>query len=160
MWSLGCCLYELLSSSIETKEALAKNINSQHRHVLFCGHSCFPLSPHPEYKEDDYFQFDQNDLLYHNVHKIRDITDDDLSFIDVEDCKSYVRKISNRKPETKLDFDNLKQIYESDKIHDGFKDILKNLLEFNPYFRWSPQECLGHPMFDKMRNIYLEQSAK
>lgn len=42
---------------------------------------------------------------------------------------------------------------------DGFKEMLKSLLSFNPYFRWSPSECLAHPVFDDIRSHQLEQSA-
>ena len=48
---------------------------------------------------------------------------------------------------------------ESDQIYDGFKEIIQNLLCFNPYFRWSVNECLASPIFDDVRSEKLENSA-
>lgn len=48
---------------------------------------------------------------------------------------------------------------ESDQVLDGFKEMLQSLLSFNPYFRWSPSECLAHPMFDDLRSYEAEESA-
>ena len=48
---------------------------------------------------------------------------------------------------------------ESDKIYDGFKELLRNLLCLNPYFRWSINECLQSPVFDNIRSDQLESSA-
>lgn len=45
MWSLGCCIYELLHCSIETKEEEIEQVDNPYRHVLFQGDSCYPLSP-------------------------------------------------------------------------------------------------------------------
>jgi len=33
------------------------------------------------------------------------------------------------------------------------------MLEFNPYFRWSPSECLRNPVFDSIRRPQLEKPA-
>jgi hypothetical protein len=38
--------------------------------------------------------------------------------------------------------------------------MIYKLLEFNPYFRWSAQECLRSPYFDKIRNPALEKHSK
>ena len=40
---------------------------------------------------------------------------------------------------------------ESDDILGGLKDIMRNLLTVNPYFRWTASECLSHPVFDDIR---------
>ena len=53
----------------------------------------------------------------------------------------------------------LKIVLESDQIYDGFKELLRNLLCFNPYFRWSINECLQAPIFDDLRSEDLEKSA-
>ena len=53
----------------------------------------------------------------------------------------------------------LKIVLESDQIYDGFKELLQNLLCFNPYFRWSVDECLQSPIFDDIRSEELEKSA-
>ncbi len=33
------------------------------------------------------------------------------------------------------------------------------MLEFNPYFRWSPSECLRSPVLDSIRRPQLEKPA-
>lgn len=33
------------------------------------------------------------------------------------------------------------------------------MLEFNPFFRYSTEECLKHPYFDEVRNKKLETST-
>ena len=37
--------------------------------------------------------------------------------------------------------------------------VLKGLMEFNPYFRLTPKECLKSPLFDKIRVPILERDA-
>ena len=49
---------------------------------------------------------------------------------------------------------------ESDDILGGLKDILRNLLTVNPYFRWTASECLSHPVFDDIRENDHELTAK
>ena len=44
-------------------------------------------------------------------------------------------------------------------LYDGFKELLRNLLCLNPYFRWSINECLQSPVFDNIRSEQLESSA-
>ena len=55
--------------------------------------------------------------------------------------------------------EQLKTVLESDKVYDGFKDMLRNLLCFNPYFRWSINECIQSPVFDDIRSEQLENCA-
>ena len=44
MWSFGCILYELLKYANKDPEMSGKDFNDNER-FLFCGNSCFPLSP-------------------------------------------------------------------------------------------------------------------
>ena len=37
------------------------------------------------------------------------------------------------------------------------RDLLRGMLEFNPYFRLSAKEALDSKVFDKIRNRYFEQ---
>lgn len=64
MWSLGCCIYELLHCSLETKEVESKEIENIYRHILFQGESSYPLSPKPEKNLGRKYNFDSNDQLY------------------------------------------------------------------------------------------------
>jgi hypothetical protein len=38
--------------------------------------------------------------------------------------------------------------------------MVRKLLEFNPYFRWSAYECLKSSYFDKVRNSHQEKHPK
>ena len=50
MWSLGCVLYEILHTVLESKEESLANEKNKYRHVLYNGISCYPLSPNPDAK--------------------------------------------------------------------------------------------------------------
>ena len=39
-------------------------------------------------------------------------------------------------------------------------EIVNKLLEFNPYFRWTGQECIKSTYFDNIRNSNLEKHPK
>ena len=39
------------------------------------------------------------------------------------------------------------------------QEILCNLLNLNPYFRWTPAECLKSHFFDDIRKPQLEKPA-
>ena len=92
-----------------------------------------------------------------------ELNDQDLSFLLSEDAKKFVYKIQTT-PKSKIqradklepNLEQFKKVLDSDEVLDGFKDILRNLLCFNPYFRWSPIECLASPIFDDIRSEELE----
>lgn len=57
-------------------------------------------------------------------------------------------------------FDSLKNLLRNKCLSDDLKEILENLLQLNPYFRWTAQECLKHSYFDEIRAPLVEQSSK
>ena len=56
--------------------------------------------------------------------------------------------------------DTLKYILTHHSLSDGLKEILNNVLQLNPYFRWTASECLHHSYFDDIRVPSVEQSSK
>ena len=57
--------------------------------------------------------------------------------------KSYVQVVN--------DFKLKYNIAQNKNVDVGLREIIKNLLTFNPYFRWTASECLAHPIFDDIR---------
>lgn len=53
----------------------------------------------------------------------------------------------------------LKIINESGIIDNGLKEIIQNLLELNPYLRWTAAECLAHPIFDDIRLGHIDPTS-
>ena len=78
-------------------------------------------------------------------------TPNDLSFATDDDVLKYCDKIQkDLKPNTKFE--------DALKNHDPLlRDLLRGMLEVNPYFRWSPSECLRSPYFDDIRVLSLEK---
>ena len=44
-------------------------------------------------------------------------------------------------------------------VSDDLVDLLKGMLEFNPFFRLTARECLKSKVFDDIRVSQVEQSA-
>mmetsp|Transcript_19268 Transcript_19268/g.29556 ORF Transcript_19268/g.29556 Transcript_19268/m.29556 type:complete len:150 (+) Transcript_19268:778-1227(+) len=82
MWSLGCCLYELMY--IVPVDGEHKKKKSACSEVLFRGNSCFPLSPYRPTRggeEDAPNQISQRDQMNIILRKLCQTTPDDFGFI-------------------------------------------------------------------------------
>lgn len=53
--------------------------------------------------------------------------------------------------------ENLDTMYS--KANAGFMALMKDILEYNPLFRKSAEECLQNPLFDKIREKTLEKAC-
>lgn len=51
---------------------------------------------------------------------------------------------------------NVANFISNKNINADVKKIFKNLIQLNPYLRWSPQECLKMKFFDEIRNDAIE----
>lgn len=151
MWSIGCILFELLQATKLMKM-------EEHNPVLFPGNSCYPLSPIIDREESQKNNFnklyvDKDDQLIKIVQKLSDLDNHDLSFISDEKGREYV-EIIGKKPGVCRN--ELKDIYDDKTIDPDLKTVLNNLLQLNPYLRWSPRECLRLPTFDEFRIKEME----
>ena len=78
--------------------------------------------------------------------------DEEMSFLTDLKAQSYVRAFPQRPP---VDF---KARYPAGK--DEAVDLLTKMLNFNPFFRPSVQECLDHPYLRCVKSAQLEQVAE
>ena len=143
MWGIGCCLYEMLT--------LTTNFNSKSR-VLFRGDSCRPLSPYKGQNDCEKSSLSKNDQIVITLNNLAKLTPSDLMFTKKKDAVDYLLSLSS---------DNMTQIY-TQKIqgaNEQLIDLLKSLIQLNPYFRKSAGECLKNQVFDEIRQPQNECSA-
>ena len=88
------------------------------------------------------------------------LTDFDLSGYRNENCRKYMSGIQEKAHENLRGTQPLQKMLKNDQILDGFKEILSNILQVNPYFRWTAAECLEHPIFDDVRHESSEISHR
>ena len=77
----------------------------------------------------------------------------DMSFIKDQDSFNYQNQLVNPEPKKKV----LKSMFPH--TSSGLLKILQDLLEFNPNFRVTSENCLRNPIFDAMRVPSLELPA-
>ena len=101
------------------------------------------------------------------MHQLPKVDKYDLSFIACDEAKEYVLMLQNKDVQDVLKWnkrvpqlDTLKQVLNSNYISEGLKSILKNLLQLNPYFRWTSKECLSNSYFDDVRVAASEIPTK
>ena len=124
------------------------NIND--RKPLFPGSSCFPLSPDNNNKSSSpYTSSDQLNIIFDVIGTPHE---DQLSFLTDLKAQSYVKSFHPRPP---LD---LKARYPA--ARDEALDLLSSLLNFNPFFRPTVQDCLDHPYLKCVKSAQLEQMAE
>lgn len=143
-WSVGTILYELakLSGPRKENEEVCKP-------QMFKGQYCYPLTP-PKKDSKELGHKDQIECI---INKLGQMKQEDLSFIINQDAKTYC---SMQKPDkaSKQAFDD--EMVDQDK---DLVQLLMSMIEFNPYYRSSPAECLKSPFFDPIRVPQLEQPA-
>lgn len=129
VWSAGCIFAELLNNKKENKSSYIQDFK------LFKGGFCPPLSPTLPEKNSNL----QKDQMATIIDILGYQDDQSLSFISDEkqiyELKKYPR---NSKKEWKEIFPCITKDEAS---------LLSKMIEFNPYFRATAQECLQHPYF-------------
>ena len=76
-----------------------------------------------------------------------------MSFIMEEDTANYQNQLVSPEPKKKV----LKSVFPH--TSSGLLKILQDLLEFNPNFRVTAENCLQNPLFDAVRVQSLELPA-
>ena len=84
------------------------------------------------------------------IDKLGALSDEDKSFITSEDAKKYVSMLKTD-PEVKEKFEQ--ELQQDDP---QYTELLTKIIEFNPFFRGTPAECLKCPIFDEIRVPELE----
>ena len=148
VWSLGCIYAELLGMM---KENIPYPSN---RCPLFQGGSCFPLSP--DRKNTDSkgrstnSQKDQLNMIFNIIGTPTDTT---IEKLEKEDTKKYVRCFKPRKSVSLRDIDRFKA------AGDDCIDFMNKCLVFDPKKRITIDECIQHPVFNKIRKPAEEKLA-
>ena len=84
------------------------------------------------------------------IDKLGALSEEDKSFITSEDARKYVSMLKSDS-DVKDKFD--KELEQEDPL---YTELLKMIIEFNPFFRGTPSECLKCPIFDEIRVSELE----
>lgn len=139
IWAVGCVFAELLQMMPEHQP------NFLRRSALFPGDSCFPYSPcrKPTHIVAGFpvSQKDQIGVISSVLGKPRE---KQISFLTDRKAEEYVASF----PEY-YDDNLIKRFPEASK---EAIDLLERMLSFNPFFRITAKEALGHPFFSKIRD--------
>jgi mitogen-activated protein kinase 1/3 len=145
IWGLGCVFAELLGMMKEIQP------NHKQRKALFPGNSCYPLSPAVSptlnIAGNSVSPGDQLNVIL-SVMGNRS----DLSFVSDSKASVYV----NGYPKTISDG----LISHLPNINKDALDLLKKMLEFNPYYRITAKEALRHKYFSNIRDKSQEIESK
>lgn len=86
------------------------------------------------------------------IRKLGRLSPSDMSFITDGAALEYCQSLQPAEPK-----DGLADLARN--CSQDLTEILKSLLEFNPFFRTSAKECLKSPIFDEIRVPTLEEDA-
>lgn len=147
MWSCGCVFGELLGMM---KETAATYLD---RKPLFTGSSCYPLSPDQAAKESKTgFKNSKDDQLLKIFDLIGTPSQDDCAFVTDNVAIDYL-KTFKKKPGQ-----DLAERYPG-ATENGI-NLLKRMLNFNPFFRISVDQAIEHPFLDPVRKPHKEEYVK
>ena len=147
IWSAGVIFGELLHTLEENSEQKNKG------RCLFPGKYCFPLSPNRKAKldEDGIPENNDKDQMQRIFDLIGSPTEEDMSFISDDIALKYIKKFKEQ------DSADLSLLYPGSE-QSGL-DLLKQMLQFNPYFRPTVEQCLESPYFDEVRQFGVPYDA-
>ena len=137
IWSAGVIFGELLMMIEANCPKFAE------RNCLFPGGYCFPLSPKRNQKlDEDGIPIDtKNDQLEHIFALIGTPNETDTSFVTDEKARLYLNQFAPKSPDFEKRFPSCEP--------SGLK-LLAEMLQFNPFFRPTIEECLQSPYFEKV----------
>jgi mitogen-activated protein kinase 1/3 len=150
LWAIGCVFAELLGL-IKENTPLVRD-----RKPLFPGTSCLLLSPYKAKTETEDkhtgLTVESTDQICIIVNALGAPTQDQLSFIEEQVVKDFMKKIPDSKKKV-----NFQEKYPAAGKH--ALDLLARMLAFNPNDRITVEESLAHPYFSCIRNKALEEKA-
>lgn len=145
IWSVGCIFAELLSMM---KEHAPTYLD---RKPLFPGSSCFPLSPDHKAEKKHGFPHSSTDQLNVIFDIIGTPNEEEKSFVTDTKALEYLKTFNVR---PRVDFGEIYPAAGRDAV-----DLINKMLLFNPYFRITVEEVLGHPYFKSIRDPAKEMLA-
>lgn len=143
MWSVGCIFGELLGMMKETAA------NYLERKPLFTGSSCYPLSPDRHAKESKAgFKNTTEDQLLKIFDLIGTPSEEDRSFVTDNVAINYLATFKHR--------EGVDLMVRFPGATEKGVDLLRKMLNFNPFFRISVEQAIRHPFFDPVRKPHKE----
>lgn len=140
MWGAGCVFAELLEMIPQNQPDISK------RSALFPGESCFPLSPSKSPSERVLgMPTSPQDQLRVILGVLGEPSAGDLSFLNDQRAEDYVKALAKVQAKVKL-------THKLPAASQDAVDLLRKLLSFNPYYRITAREALGHRYFADVRN--------
>ena len=88
------------------------------------------------------------------------VDENDISFITTEDAKQYMKILNSKCPKSSCEGPTRPYLRTLKNINPQLLELLENMLQINPYQRWSPAECLAQPIFDEIRREVLEKAPQ
>lgn len=144
MWALGCVFFELLQVAYPSPSLLKSGALDI---ILFRGDQCYPLTG--DSQQSDLSHDDQLRVI---IRQLPTLDECDLTFIHGQENYQFVKIVQQMEQEEKkkqekkgASTSNLKCCHFMDRLYgvpEHMETLLKNLLQFNPYIRWSAKECL------------------
>lgn len=145
IWSLGCILAEMLSSTTAYADAKSSE------RFLFAGASCFPMSPPPLHLNTK-LHVPKTDMMRVILRMLGPPQASDLAFISQEPGKMYIEKLALKcKP--------LNLCKKFPNTSPEMLSLLKAMVEFNPAKRPSARQLLSSTVFDPVRKPEQEENA-
>ena len=129
-------LSELMLTSDKYKD-------SDQSKYLFKGNSCYPISPLGGEEKI----VSPNDQIFKIFERFPDFYNKtDLSFVNSDEHISYVEN-TLKQTKHRSDLNSKLSLSSPDLV-----DLLKQMLEINPFFRSSAKKLLKHKVFDDIRH--------
>lgn len=89
------------------------------------------------------------------LKQINPLSDVDICFVERKEMIEYVSGMKNLQTIEKVA--NFHYLDRLGPLEEDWFMLMHNLLQFNPYLRWSASECLNLDIFRGIRNEELEQ---
>ena len=149
MWSLGCILAELLRC-VEGSEYLKKEQKGKNK-AIFAGNNCFPMSPRKQVPQEETvkigkYQCSAQDQLLLILKTIGSPNKRDLELFSDPNVKKYLSNFQFKAQDLNDLFPHLHREPE------GPLDLLKKLLRFQPFERFTASMALIHPFLNEVRD--------
>ena len=152
IWAWGAIFWELLKMK---KENCASYLS---RKSMFMGKSWAPLSPNRRKKSTKILVIDRINKEENKSMKLYGVTEkdqmnwilkvigvpneEDLSYMNKAKQKAFLNTYEHYKRK------NLNTLFPAEE--DEWIHLLSKMLEFNPFFRFSAEECMNHPYFSDL----------
>lgn len=139
MWAIGCVLFELFQVLYPSLQIIQEGVIDP---ILFKGNECYPLSLQ---QLDNQFTRDKdlidlNDQIRVILRQIQELEHIDFCFLENVKPFYYLQHVMQLTKNENVQ--HYTSRLNTQILPLQYKLLLQNLLQFNPYMRWSARECL------------------